>query len=272
MPEKIPIDFVIMPHFENKEALIMALEKSSLFIEAPPEIRVQVTRAILNVITAAQRRFPSGVSDCDEDRSGLQEIYEDLPSNVSELALRSFVPNLCLYADANLGRKVLSLAMADLLDTAMDCFTKDVSVGNPHIMRFLKSLRTITQGAQAILYPDERELHGEDNCKCPACALRRAMSRTPGTDGEPVVVHLNPDDPTLPPNAKEYIEQIIADGNIPGIEKTTMKIDYTKPDSWAAAIAKFPPGARASILSELRKQYRKATGKFAPGDPAIGNN
>jgi hypothetical protein len=211
----------------------------------------------------------------DDSRRKLEELYDDCHPMIKQLALRSFVPNLAFYTDACLGRKALTIAFCEIMSAIIEFLPADVARKHTPSRAFVTKAHEIAQKLGNNLGFKYDELGKEDDdedCDCPACTLRRKLvSQLHAAKPKVEVSDLSPDDPSLPADVKEIVEGIKEQGGTPVLQQITAKINFTNPEEWDDAIQKFPAEARPQILRELRKQYRKATGKYAPGDPTIQN-
>ncbi len=214
----------------------------------------------------------------DDSRRKLEELYDDCHPMIKQLALRSFIPNLAFYTDASMGRKAVTMAFCEIMSAIIEFLPADVACKHKPSVDFVKAAHGIAKKLGDVLgfdpeqYKKSKEDDDED-CDCPACTLRRKLIAQLHKEEKPSVevIRLDPNDPNLPEEVKEIVESIQKNGETPALQQVTAKINYTKPDEWDEALEQFPEVARADILRELRKQYRNATGKYAPGDPSIQN-
>ena len=263
----IPINVAMTPQFDSIATFLKAFQSTPLVADSPDEISKEIYGAVKQAVNAVEREFPNGMPDCDDARRRLEAIFDDLPENIKSLALRAFIPNLSFYTDACLHRKALAAAFSGAVTAMIECFPAEFAKDHLRVVKFVTRMSQLSDGLTKALGFENAD---DPTCDCEACTLRRKLQK----DGKAMfnLKEVDVNDPNLPEAVKKIIEEIKSKGDDAKVQKSTLAINFTKPDEWAEGLAKFPEDARPLILKALRNEYRKATGKYAPGDPAVSNN
>lgn len=263
---KASINFVIHP-FENLDDFLDALSNTRLLQQAPEFVQLDLLGTVKRAYESIATQFPDGVEQTEENFAKLPNIGNLLPKGTQAVAKNSFLTNLAAYAHASRDLLALVKGLGDIV-RALQKVPYSKFSNDPDLLNFLKAFQEASHRMEKIIVQDDKA------CQCPGClAAAELLKKKAGP--KVIVKAYDEDDPDMPQEVKDAVEHIKEHGEPAGLpEGMAFAISYDKPETWDEELAKlpFPQDAKDSLLAELRKQYRKHTGKFAPGDPALRNN
>lgn len=262
MSEKFPLHSILQ-HFDSFETFLEGLLSTEFVQNAAPKARADLMKAAGSAVDTLIEQFPEGFIQKGEHAKEILSTFDQrLEPFVLAMAGRSFLTLLSMYTDASLCRKALAACVGDITAAMIEHLPPDVVRANPVVIPFVKKVYEATQKLKSFI--------SSDDCECAYC-----QASTDPITGKVEVKTYDENDPTVPQSVKDAIEHIKMHGDAEGLPKgMSFAIDFTKPETWDEELAKlpFPEEAKVPLLAQLRREYRKATGKCAPGDPAISNN